>query len=59
MGRTKQVLQLDFETGEVIDTYASIEEAAYDNWLTHGALSVALRKYNGYLTKKELRFKLV
>lgn len=58
-GRRKQIRQLDIETSEEIEIYNSITEAAEDNWTSFDVLSEALRKKNGVLREKKLRFEYV
>ena len=52
----KVVAQLDYHTGEVIGTYASIQDASNDNWISANALSTALNHNRGILRNKKLRF---
>ncbi len=52
MGRKKKVRQLDYDTGE----YESVEEAAYDNFITRESLNRAFLRNNGYMHLLKLRF---
>lgn len=54
--RKCRVRQLDYDTGELIEEYASISDAAEDNWLTFDALSSALIAKNGLMPRRKLRF---
>lgn len=56
MARHKKIRQVDYYTGEEIEVYNSITEAAWDNWLCYETLSDALRKCNGMINSKKLRF---
>lgn len=56
VNRKRKVRQLDYETGELIEEYSSITEAAEDNWLTYDALSSVLNAKNGLMPIKKLRF---
>lgn len=58
-GMQKKIRQLDYETGEEVEVYNSITEAAEDNWMRIDVLSEALRKKNGVLKEKKLRFEYV
>ncbi|MBU3811234.1 MAG: hypothetical protein H9893_06230 [Candidatus Niameybacter stercoravium] len=44
----RKVRQLDYETGELIETYNNMEEAASDNFISLKALRKALSKRGGY-----------
>lgn len=56
MARHKKVRQLDYDTGEEIEVYNSITEAAWDNYVGYETLAEALRKKCGILSEKKLRF---
>lgn len=56
MGRKKKVRQLDYDTGEYIGEYESVEEAAYDNFITRESLNRAFLRNNGYMHLLRLRF---
>lgn len=56
MGRKKKVRQLDYDTGEYIGEYESVEEAAYDNFITRESLNRAFLRNNGYMHLLKLRF---
>lgn len=56
LATNKKINQIDIETGEVIETYNSIIDAAEDNYLSFEAVSVALRKRNGEIRSKGLKF---
>lgn len=60
MGRKKKVRQLDYDTGEYIGEYIgeyeSVEEAAYDNFITRESLNRAFLRNNGYMHLLKLRF---
>ena len=56
MGRKKKVRQLDYDTGEHIGEYESVEEAAYDNFITRESLNRAFLRNNGYMHLLKLRF---
>lgn len=58
-GPRKKVRQLDYETGEVIEVYETITEAARDNWMEYNVLSEVLRTQNGIMRKRCLRFEYV
>ncbi|MGL5676830.1 MAG: hypothetical protein ACRDDX_10485 [Cellulosilyticaceae bacterium] len=58
MGRNKHILQLDYDTGEVIEEYRYIEDAAYDNWVSRDVLYKAVNNRGGYMEKRKLRFQL-
>ena len=53
----RKVQQLDYETGEVIETYRSAQAAAEDNFVDSQRLRYALRNKDGIIHKKKLRFK--
>lgn len=54
--RAKAVVQLDYQTGEFIGRYENVKDAAHDNFIDKGGLTVSLRKRGGILERKELRF---
>ena len=54
-----KIRQLDYDTGEVIDTYDCIADAAYDNYVNRKAVSKALQRRNGLLPSKKLRFEKI
>lgn len=54
-----KINQLDFDTGEIIDTYNSVMEAALDNYIDDSTLRRALKKRNGIILTKGLRFEEV
>ena len=56
MGRKKKVRQLDYDTGEYIGEYESVEEAAHDNFITRESLNRAFLRNNGYMHLLKLRF---
>lgn len=56
MGRKKRVRQLDYDTGEYIGEYKSVEEVAYDNFITREALNRAFLRNDGYMHVLKLRF---
>lgn len=56
MGRKKKVRQLDYDTGEYIGEHESVEEAAYDNFITRESLNRAFLRNNGYMHLLKLRF---
>lgn len=58
-GLQKKVRQLDFETGEEINVYSSISEAARDNWIECCYLSHVLNYKNGIFRNRRLRFEYV
>lgn len=53
-----KIKQLDVDTGEEIAVYNSINDAAYDNFISHKTIRNALRN-NGYVRTKPLRFEEV
>lgn len=53
------VRQIDIETGEEIEIYGSISEAAEDNWMSYSDLSDALRNKNGLLKIRKLKFEFI
>ncbi len=55
----RNIRQLDYETGELIETYNNMEEAASDNFISVKALRKALSKRDGYMTVAKLRFEFV
>lgn len=55
----KKVRQLDYYTGEVIETYNSIREAARDNFCDITSVQKALWSRNGVMPLKELKFEYV
>lgn len=55
----KQIRQVDIDTGEEIEVYDSILEAAEDNYIDRERLSVALRKKGGVIKTLELKFEYV
>ena len=55
----RKIRQLDYDTGELIDTYDNIETAATDNWVSPKALEEAMKYRNGYMTVAKLRFEYV
>lgn len=57
--KAKRVRQVDFYTGEFIDEYESISEAARDNFLKVDSLQKALKKNNGRMAYKELKFEII
>ena len=54
--RAREVIQLDYYTGEVVETYATLREAAEDNYLNESALCKALANQGGVLKRRELVF---
>lgn len=59
MGKTRKLNQLDYETGELIETYNNMEEAASDNFISVKALRKALSKRDGYMIVAKLRFEFI
>ncbi len=57
-GNNKPVRQLDYDTGEVIGIYSSLQEAADDNSIEPVSIRSALKK-DGRLKVKKLRFELI
>lgn len=55
----RNVRQLDYETGEVIEIYNNMEEAALDNFISLEALKKALSKRDGCMPIVKLRFEFV
>lgn len=55
----RKVRQLDYETGEVVETYNNMEEAALDNFISLKALRKALSKREGYMPVAKLRFEFI
>ena len=55
----RKIRQLDYDTGELIDTYDNIENAAIDNWVSLKALEKAMKYRNGYMTVAKLRFEFI
>ena len=55
----RKVRQLDYETGELIETYNNMEEAASDNFISLKALRKALSKRDGHMPAAKLRFEFV
>lgn len=53
----KQVEQLDIKTGEVINSFKSINEAARENYADASSLYIALTKNNGVMTRLGLAFR--
>lgn len=53
---SKQIVQVDIDTGEYIDTYSSIRDAADDNYCAVSSLSRAIKRCDGRLTQLGLRF---
>lgn len=53
----KMVVQIDYYTGEKIEEYVSIAEAAQDNFLAFSQLSKVLNKKGGKMPTKKLCFK--
>ena len=51
------VVQLDYDTGEEIEVYESLNKAAHDNYIDPASLYYALNKAGGYLHTLQLRFK--
>ncbi len=56
MSTSKKVKQLDYFTGELVEEYNSISDAAYDNWLNERTVYKALNKRNGFIHSLSLRF---
>lgn len=54
-----KVIQVDYETGEYVDEYKSIREAAKDNWVDEILLANLLREGKGtaIMPKRQLAFK--
>ncbi|MHC1749441.1 MAG: hypothetical protein AB9856_14310 [Cellulosilyticaceae bacterium] len=57
--RGLKVRQLDYDTGEIIDTYDYLGEAAEDNYINRKAISIALKYNGGFLHSKKLRFEKI
>lgn len=57
--KSKKVRQLDYYTGEEIEVYPSIKDAAYDNYVDPVTLSRYLRDKKGLVDYKKLRFEYV
>lgn len=55
----KRVRQVDFITGEEIEIYKSVEEAAEDNFIAPEKLREVLRLRDGCMKLKELKFEYV
>lgn len=55
----RKVKQLDYETGELIETYNNMEDAASDNFISVKALRKALSKRSGYMPVAKLRFEFI
>lgn len=55
----RKIRQLDYETGEVVDTYNNMEDAASDNFISVKALRKALSKRQGYMPVAKLRFEFI
>lgn len=53
----KKVVQIDYYTGEYIDEYNSIKEAAEDNYISTASISKTLNRGDGKLNKLKLAFK--
>lgn len=58
-GMQKKVRQIDYVTGQELEIYDSITDAANDNFITFDLLSHALRLRNGVMRYKKLRFEYV
>lgn len=58
-GPFKGVRQLDYETGEVIEEYKTMSDAARDNMMEHCVLSHALRTQGGIMKIRRLRFEYI
>lgn len=56
--RNTKVEQIDIDTGETIETYDTIGEAAEDNWMCRNYLSKKLNEGNGvaWFTNKKMLF---
>lgn len=54
-----KVKQLDYYTGEEIEIYNNLEEAALDNFVSVRYLRDAMDKRNGYMRVKKLRFEYI
>ena len=52
----RRVKQLDYDTGEVIEEYESINLAAKDNFIASKTLRNALNNRRGLIKSKNLRF---
>ncbi|OON96023.1 MAG: hypothetical protein ATN36_06670 [Epulopiscium sp. Nele67-Bin005] len=50
------VIQLDYKTGEVIEEYLTIRDAAQDNYITEQYLRIVLKSNGGIMYQKKLRF---
>ena len=58
MANYKKVVQLDYETGEFIDEYDSVSDAAYDNYIDNeDSIRKAIYHRKGFMSKHKLRFK--
>ena len=57
MPERKKVIQLDYYTGDIIETYESISSAADDNFVTRDFLSKCLNHGDGKLNNKKLWFR--
>lgn len=53
----RKVMQLDYYTGEKVEVYNSLKEAAEDNFILPGTLCDALREQGGIMKIKKLMFK--
>lgn len=52
-----QIRQLDAETGEIIEVYPTIRDAAWDNFISCKTIRKALGN-GGYVKTKPLRFEV-
>ncbi|MBE6021657.1 MAG: hypothetical protein E7231_00325 [Cellulosilyticum sp.] len=55
-GYKRPTLKLDYETGEVIERYNSVREAAKANFVDYTGLVQAIKKRNGKCSMLKLRF---
>lgn len=56
MCRKRRINQLDFKTGKIIKTFDSLREASETNNVEIVSISVALRKRDGLMPLKRIRF---
>lgn len=56
VARDRKIRQLDIDTNEEIEVYKSITEAAYDNFIDFNQLQKALKRSNGEIKNRGLKF---
>ena len=58
-GIIRKVRQTDIETGEEIEVYNTLKDAAYDNFTTTTEVRRALQNSNGIMERRQLKFEYV